>query len=54
VYIIPYRKWPVTQEMRNTALDVLENAQYRTGGEQEVNFEKEFAQYVGTKYSASP
>jgi dTDP-4-amino-4,6-dideoxygalactose transaminase len=39
--------------MRDTVLKVLDNAQYRTGSEQEVNFEKEFAQYVGTKYAVA-
>lgn len=53
VYKIPYRKWPVTQEMRDTVLRVLESGQYRTGEEPELNFEKEFTQYIGVKYAVA-
>jgi len=51
MYRIPYRKWPVTQEMRDTVLRVLETGEYRTGSKEEVNFEKEFSEYIGSRYA---
>jgi dTDP-4-amino-4,6-dideoxygalactose transaminase len=44
-------KWPVTQEMKDTVLKVLENHEYVAGGKQEIAFQEEFAEYIGSKYA---
>jgi dTDP-4-amino-4,6-dideoxygalactose transaminase len=44
-------KWPVTQEMKDTVLRVLENHEYRAGGKQEIAFQDEFAEYIGMKHA---
>jgi perosamine synthetase len=53
MFRIPYRKWPVTQEMRDAVLRVLETGEYRTGSKEEINFEKEFSRYIGCKYAVA-
>jgi len=50
---IPYRTFPVTKEMKRTVVRVLENGEYRPGGKEETQFEKEFSQYVGAKYAVA-
>jgi dTDP-4-amino-4,6-dideoxygalactose transaminase len=52
---IPYREFPVTQEVRDAVVNALERGQdgWHTGGKEEIAFEKEFSEYVGTKYAVA-
>ena len=50
--IIPYGKHNVTQDDINAVVEVLKS-DYLTQGPKILEFEKEFAKYVGSKYASN-